>query len=198
LVAALRQQWPEVKITVRADSGFCRWRMLRWCEKHQVNYIVDIAKNERLHALSAKWQQRAERKYYKRGAKVRVFGQLNYKAKSWDRKRRVLAKAEHSERRANPRYVVTNLSGAAQRLYYELYCARGEMENRIKEQQLGLFSDRTSCHQWWANQFRLLVDVGRMPGSAGSKNLCKSYPRCPFSSFQWKGEWWWQWREAAS
>jgi hypothetical protein len=142
---------------MRADSGFCRWRMLRWCEGHQVNYIVGIAKNARLHTLSAKLQHRAERKYRKRSAKVRLFAQFKYKANTWDRKRRVLAKAEHSERGANPRYVVTNLSGAAQRLYDELYCARGEIENRIKEQQLGLFSDRTSCHEWWANQFRLLL-----------------------------------------
>ena len=89
--------------------------------------------------------------------KVRLFTQFQYKAKTWDKKRRVIAKAEHSERGANPRYVVTNLDGASQALYDELYCARGEMENRIKEQQLGLFSDRTSCHAWWANQFRLLL-----------------------------------------
>ena len=154
---ALRQRWPEVKITLRADSSFCRWKMLRWCERAGVSYIVGLAKNERLHALSAKLQKRAERKHRKSGRKVRLFGQFPYKAKTWDRKRRVIAKAEHSDRGANPRYVVTNLEGGCQALYDELYCARGEMENRIKEQQLGLFSDRTSCHAWWANQFRLLL-----------------------------------------
>jgi hypothetical protein len=157
LVGALRKQWPEVEITLRADSGFCRWKLLRWCETHQVDYIVGIAKNERLKALSAKLQQRAERKHRKSGQKVRLFRQFKYKAESWDRKRRIIAKAEHTVQGANPRFVVTNLSGSAQSLYDQLYCARGEMENRIKEQQLGLFSDRTSCHYWWPNQFRLLL-----------------------------------------
>jgi hypothetical protein len=131
--------------------------MLRWCERAGVSYIVGLAKNERLHIVSAKLQRRAERKHRKSGGKVRLFGQFLYKAKTWDKKRRVIAKAEHSDRGANPRYVVTNLEGSCQALYDELYCARGEMENRIKEQQLGLFSDRTSCHAWWANQFRLLL-----------------------------------------
>jgi hypothetical protein len=157
VVKALRKRWPEVKITLRADSSFCRWKMLRWCERAGVQYIVGLAKNERLHALSAKLQSRAERKHRRSGHKVRLFGQFQYKAKTWDKKRRVIAKAEHSDRGTNPRYVVTNLEGGCQALYDELYCARGEMENRIKEQQLGLFSDRTSCHAWWANQFRLLL-----------------------------------------
>lgn len=157
IVKGLRKHWPGVKITLRADSGFCRWRMLRWCEEHSVDYIVGIAKNDRLNALSAKLQGRAERKYRKSGAKVRLFSQLKYKANTWDRKRRVIVKAEYSQRGANPRYVLTSLPGQAQELYDQLYCARGEMENRIKEQQLGLFSDRTSAHEWWANQFRLLL-----------------------------------------
>jgi hypothetical protein len=157
LVKALRKRWPEVKITLRADSSFCRWKMLRWCERVRINCVVGLAKNERLHALSARLQRRAERKHRRSGHKVRLFGQFQYKAKTWDKKRRVIAKAEHSDRGANPRYVVTNLEGGCQALYDELYCARGEMENRIKEQQLGLSSDRTSCHAWWANQFRLLL-----------------------------------------
>src|SRR3981081_3338011 len=89
--------------------------------------------------------------------KARLFTEFEYKAASWDHKRRVIAKAEHTEKGSNPRYVVSNLAGEPQALYDELYCARGEMENRIKEQQLGLFSDRTSCHAWWANQLRLLL-----------------------------------------
>jgi hypothetical protein len=157
LVKALRKRWPKVKIILRADSGFCRWKMLRWCERVGVNYIVGLAKNQRLEALSAKLQKRAERKYQRSGSKVRLFASFKYKAKSWDKKRRVIAKAEHGDRGANPRYVVTNLAGRSQALYDELYCARGDMENRVKEQQLGLFSDRTSCHAWWANQFRLLL-----------------------------------------
>lgn len=157
LVKALRKRWPKVRIVLRADSGFCRWKMLRWCERVGINYIVGLAKNQRLQTLSTKLQKRAERKYQRTGSKVRLFASLKYKAKSWDKKRRVIAKAEHSERGANPRYVVTNLQGRSQALYDKLYCARGEMENRVKEQQLGLFSDRTSCHAWWANQFRLLL-----------------------------------------
>jgi hypothetical protein len=157
LVKALRKRWPKVKIILRADSGFCRWKMLRWCERAQIHYIVGLAKNERLNALSAKLRARAQRKHQKSGKKVRLFTQFKYKAKTWDKQRRVIAKAEHSARGANPRYVLTNLEAGAQRLYDTIYCARGEMENRIKEQQLGLFSDRTSCHAWWANQFRLLL-----------------------------------------
>jgi hypothetical protein len=157
LVGALRERWPEVKIILRADSGFCRWKMLRWCESHQVDYIVGIAKNERLKALSAKLGQRAERKHQKSGEKVRLFQRFKYRAGSWDKKRCIIAKAEHTAEGANPRFVVTNLIGRAQTLYDQIYCARGEMENRIKEQQLGLFSDRTSCHYWWPNQFRLLL-----------------------------------------
>src|SRR3979411_146096 len=91
--------------------------------------------------------------------KARLFTEFEYKAASWDHKRRVIAKAEHTQKGSNPRYVVSNLAGDAQALYDELYCARGEMENRIKEQQLGLFADRTSCHDWWANQFRLLLSA---------------------------------------
>ena len=157
LVGALREHWPEVKIILRADSGFCRWKMLRWCESHQVDYIVGIAKNERLKALSAKLEQRAERKYRKSGEKVRLFKRFKYKADSWDKKRCIIAKAEHTAQGANPRFIVTGLAGNVQKIYDQVYCARGEMENRIKEQQLGLFSDRTSCHYWWPNQFRLLL-----------------------------------------
>ena len=106
--------------------------MLRWCESHQVDYIVGIAKNERLKALSAKLEQRAERKHRKSGEKVRLFKQFKYRAGSWDKKRRIIAKAEHTALGVNPRFVVTNLAGGAQMLYEEIYCARGEMENRIK------------------------------------------------------------------
>jgi hypothetical protein len=178
LVKALRKRWPEVKITLRADSAFCRWKMLRWCERAGVNYLVGLAKNERLNALSAKLQRRAERKHQKTGRKVRLFTQFKYKAKTWDKKRRVIAKAEHSERGANPRYVVTNLEGRSERLHDDIYCARGEMENRIKEQQLGLFSDRTSCHAWWANQFRLLL-------SSAAHVLLEALRRLGLSGTEW-------------
>jgi hypothetical protein len=157
LTQRLRQVWPKVKIILRADGGFCRWRMLRWCERHDVKYIVGIGKNARLLALAKPTIDRAEAAHQKSEKKQRLFTSVKYAASTWDKKRRVILKAEHNSQGANPRFVVTNLLGPAKYLYEEVYCARGEMENRIKEQQLGLFSDRTSCSQWWANQFRLLL-----------------------------------------
>ena len=139
LVKRLRQRWPKVRIVLRADSGFCRWRILSWCERHAVEYIVGIARFERT------------------ATKQRVFDEFTYAAATWNRHRRIIVKGEHTAKGANPRYIVTNLSGAPKRLYDQVYCARGEMENRIKEQQLDLFADRTSCHRWWPNQFRLLM-----------------------------------------
>ena len=157
LVKRLRQRWPKVQIILRGDSGFCRWPILAWCDRHGVDYIVGIAKNARLNALSRADQDAAAATCAVRGRKVRRFTGFTYAAASWDRPRRVIAKAEHNPYGANPRYVVTSLSGQPQYLYERLYCARGDMENRIKEQQLGLFADRTSCHHWWPNQFRLLL-----------------------------------------
>jgi hypothetical protein len=125
LVKALRKRWPKVKIILRADSGFCRWKMLRWCERAGIHYLVGLAKNERLNTLSAKLHRRAQRRHQKTGHKVRLFSQFKYKAKTWDRKRRIIVKAEHSDRGANPRYVVTNLKGGSERLYDAIYCARG-------------------------------------------------------------------------
>ncbi len=157
LVKQLRQAWPKVKITWRADSGFCRWRVLSWCERHNVQYIVGIAKNARLLEASQRLMLRAERQYKSTGEKQRIFSEFEYAAEPWDHPRRIIAKAEYSALGSNPRYLVTNISGDAQQLYDELYCARGEMENRIKEAQLAMFADRTSCHRWWPNQFRLLL-----------------------------------------
>jgi len=157
LVGRLRQAWPGVKIVFRADSGFCRWRLLRWCEDHAVHYIVGLAKNSRVLALAEGLMEQARQQFESTKEKQRLFGEVSYAAGSWDRPRRVLVKAEHTTGGSNPRAVVANLEGEAQPLYDEVYCARGEMENRIKEQQLGLFADRTSCHAWWANQFRLLL-----------------------------------------
>ena len=157
LIKRLRQAWPKVEILVRADSGFCRWRMLRWFDRHGVDYVMGIAKNPRLHDQSLALRTLAQWRYWMMGEKQRLFSEVRYAAQTWDTPRRVIVKAEHSARGSNPRFVVTNLTGKAQRIYDRLYCARGEMENRIKEQQLGLFADRTSCHTWWANQFRLLL-----------------------------------------
>jgi hypothetical protein len=157
LVRRLRQAWPQVRLVVRADSGFCRWRMLRWCEDHGVGYVMGLAKNDRLLGLAQPLMDQAQTQHAQTQEKQRLFGAVQYAAKSWDRERRVIVKAEHTAKGSNPRFVVTNLQQEAQLLYDEVYCVRGEMENRIKEQQLGLFSDRTSCHDWWANQFRLLL-----------------------------------------
>jgi hypothetical protein len=159
LTKRLRQAWPAVKLIVRADSGFCRWRMLRWCERAGVDYLVGLARNSRLEALGRPLMTRAEAAYGIAETKQRLFGWLDYGAYSWDKARRVIAKAEYGTQGKNPRFVLTSLAGDAQQLYDEVYCARGEMENRIKEQQLGLFSDRTSCHDWWANQFRVLLSA---------------------------------------
>ncbi len=156
LVGELRQAWPEVRIILRADSGFCRHRMLTWCERHEVGYIVGLAKNARLNDQASMWMGWAEAAYHHGGEKQRLFAELRYGARTWGRRRRVIARLEHGPKGANPRYVVTNLAGDGQRLYDDLYCQRGEMENRIKE-QLALFADRTSAHVWWANQFRLLL-----------------------------------------
>ncbi len=157
LVKRLREVWPEVRIIFRGDSGFCRWRMLAWCERHDVGYIVGLARNDRLLAKIENHTQMAELSYGESREKVRWFTDLQYAAQTWDCKRRVVAKIEHTAKGANPRFVVTNLKGDPEPLYTEVYCARGDMENRIKEQQLGLFADRTSCHAWWPNQFRLLL-----------------------------------------
>lgn len=157
LVARLRAAWPKVKIIFRGDSGFCRWRLLRWCEVQEVGYLVGLAQNPRVLGLATNFRAQAQRDFQSQQQKQRRFGEVKYAAATWDKERRVLVKAEHTDQGSNPRFVVTNLEGEAQKLYDEVYCARGEMENRIKEQQLGLFADRTSCHGWWANQFRLLL-----------------------------------------
>ncbi len=157
LVKRLRQTWPKVRILLRADSGFCRWQMLRWCERHGVDYLVGIARNNRLNAQAKPFLDVAEQRFYDTGRKQRRFHVMFYAAHSWDQRRRIIVKAEHTAKGSNPRYLVTNLTAEAPYLYDRLYCARGEMENRIKEQQLDLFADRTSCHAWWPNQFRLLL-----------------------------------------
>jgi hypothetical protein len=157
LVTRLREVWPDVKITLRADSGFCRWKLMRWCDRHHVDYILGLARNTRLIEMSQDLIENAEEAFKQTGEKQRLFGELSYAAGTWERERRVIVKAEHLEKGSNPRFVVTSREGDPQPLYDDLYCARGEMENRIKEQQLGLFADRTSCHDFVANQFRLLL-----------------------------------------
>jgi hypothetical protein len=157
LIKRLRQAWPEVTIVLRADSGFCRRRILGWCERNNVHYVVGLAKNSRLNAMTELQRQRLARKFASTQLKQREFAELRYGARTWKTERRVIARLEHMDKGDNPRYIVTNVEGEAQGLYEEFYCARGEMENRIKEAQLGLFADRTSCEYFAANQFRLLL-----------------------------------------
>ncbi|MDB2673933.1 IS1380 family transposase [Akkermansiaceae bacterium] len=159
LVKRLRKAWPQVKIIFRADSGFCRWRMLRWCENNNVHYLVGLARNNRVTGLLQPTLDQAEISFQSSGKKQRLFTWLHYQAGTWDRARFVIGKAEHTAKGSNPRYLVTNLRGDARALYDKVYCPRGDMENRIKEQQLDLFADRTSCHRWWPNQHRLIMST---------------------------------------
>jgi Transposase DDE domain group 1 len=157
LVRRLREAWPDVKITIRADSGFCRWRLMRWCDSHGIGYVLGLARNQALERLAADWIGKADRQFKASSQPQRIFGSFAYAATSWDRQRRVIVKAEHTAQGPNPRFLVVNVPGDPQELYEDVYCQRGDMENRIKEQQLDLFADRTSCHRFLANQFRLLL-----------------------------------------
>jgi hypothetical protein len=159
LVERIRQQWPNVKIIFRGDGGFCRWRLMRWCDRRNVGYIIGLASNAVLERLSQQWTDQSGMQFQQTGQKQRIFGQFLYAAETWDCQRRVIVKAEHLPQGANHRFVVTNLDGEPQKLYDELYCQRGEAENKIKEQQLHLFADRTSCHDFVANQFRVLLSA---------------------------------------
>jgi len=157
IVNRLRRAWPKVRIIFRGDSGFCRWKLLRWCEKHDVDYVVGIARNKVLERLAEPYMQEAQKVFEESGVKQRDFHELTYAAKTWDRERRVVVKAEILPQGPNVRFVITNLKDNPRTVYDERYTARGDMENRIKEQQLGLFADRTSCHKFLANQFRVLL-----------------------------------------
>jgi hypothetical protein len=159
LVDKLRNAWPDVKITLRGDSGFCRWRLMRWCDSHGIGYVLGLAQNPVLRRAACDEMARAERQFEQTGQPQRIFGTFSYAASTWDRPRRVIVKAEHLEKGPNPRFIVVNVPGDPQGLYEDVYCQRGEMENRIKEQQLDLFADRTSCHRFLANQFRLLLSA---------------------------------------
>ena len=159
IVAQIRQAWPGVKITIRADSGFCREPIMAWCERDGVDFILGLAQNPRLVAMIAGEQEQAREGFQRTKEPTRVFAELRYRTlDSWSRERRVVAKAEHLAKGANPRFVVTSLLAegrAAMGLDEQDYCGRGEAENRIKEQQLHLFADRTSAGTMRANQVRL-------------------------------------------
>jgi hypothetical protein len=148
-----------VRIIFRGDSGFCRWKLMRWCDQHDVGYIIGLARNAVLEQWARPWTDASAAQFAQTHEKQRLFGEFPYDAETWDRQRRVIVKAEHLEQGPNSRFVVTNLAGSPQELYDALYCQRGDAENRIKEQQLGLFADRTSCHDFVANQFRVLLSA---------------------------------------
>jgi len=180
LVQRFRQVWPKVRIIFRGDSGFCRWRLMRWCDKHDIGYIIGLARNAVLERLSQPWADTSKAQFEATQQKQRVFGELSYAAETWDQPRRVIVKAEYLPQGENTRFVVTNLAGDGQELYDQLYCQRGEAENRIKEQQLGLFADRTSCHDFVANQFRVLL-------SAAAYILMDTLRRDALADTEWAG-----------
>jgi len=159
IVAQLREHWPRTRIIIRGDSGFCRESIMAWCEDNDIGYLLGLARNARLERTLGKAMHLARCAFERTRTTARCFRDFRYRTrKSWSRSRRVVGKAEYLSKGANPRFVVTNLSAhraGARRLYEQLYCARGEMENRIKEQQLGLFADRTSAATLRANQLRL-------------------------------------------
>jgi Transposase DDE domain group 1 len=159
IVGQIRARWPRVKILLRADSGFARDELMTWCETDGVDYVFGLARNERLVGAIADHLAAAELESLARGGPVRRFADFAWRTlDSWSRARRVVAKAEHLPKGPNPRFIVTSLPTSAddpRTLYEDVYCARGEVENRIKEQQLDLFADRTSAATMRANQLRL-------------------------------------------
>jgi hypothetical protein len=159
IVARIRERWPKVRIVVRGDNGFCREEIMAWCEANGVDFLLGLAKNARLKAILADSLAEARSCFEASGEASRVFKDFVYRTlDSWTRERRVVGKAEHLAKGANPRFVVTSIGAEemdARTLYEREYCARGEMENRIKEQQLDLFADRTSTHEMRSNQLRL-------------------------------------------
>jgi hypothetical protein len=161
IVKRLCFAWPEVKIVLRADSGFCRDEIMSWCEKNRVGYVFGLARNERLVKKLHRPMQEAKQEWKKTGKPARRFREFRYRTReSWERGRRVVGKAEYMDKGANPRFVVTSLGAAeieARSLYEDFNCARGDMENRIKEQQLDLFADRTSTSRLHSNQIRLYL-----------------------------------------
>ena len=157
LVKGFRKIWPDVKIIFRGDAGFCRHKMLSWCERHGVEYIVGMAKNSCLMRYVKTEVIIAQIAYEATHMIQRRFCQFDYAAKSWKETRRMVARIQYDEHGASVRLIITNRPGQAKTHYEQRYCQRGNMENMIKQQKLDLFSDRTSCHDFIANQMRLLL-----------------------------------------
>ena len=159
LVTRLRKAWPKVRIIVRGDSGFCRQRLIRWCERSGVGYVIGVARNARLHRIVAPWEAGMEKRYVKTRNKQRMIREFVYAADSWGRERRIVTRLEFGNQGANPRFIVTNLRRSAAALYDDLYCLRGEAENRIKETQLDLFGTRASGQKFLTNWLRILLSA---------------------------------------
>ncbi len=181
IVAQIRERWPTTTIVVRADSGFCRDDLMTWCEANDVQYVLGLAGNSRLVVKLAPEMRKAKRRSKRTGQPARVFTDFAYRTRqSWSAKRRVIGKGEWTQGAANPRFIVTNIhaaNGSARFLYEDVYCQRGEMENRLKECQGDLFADRTPAPTMRANQLRLwlssfayvLMCAVRRIGLAGTK-----------------------------
>jgi len=183
LVRRIRETFPKTKILFRADGGFCKPKIMRWCESNKVDYIIGFSSNKKLSRLTSDFCDDVKITYFLKEKKQKKYTELNYCAGSWESiERRVLVKCEHTFQGENVRYVVTSLKQTPKHLYEKIYCARGDMENRIKEQQLDLFSDRMSANKFQANWFRtlmscfayVLIDTIREVGLKGHA-LSKSY-----------------------
>jgi hypothetical protein len=147
-----------VRIVLRADSGFCRRRIMNWCERAGVHYVIGLARNARLEAQVQYAQLMLADEYQRSGVKQRWVSEFGYAAKTWSHERRVVTRLEWGPQGGNPRFVVTNvLEHAPEHVYDAIYCQRGEAENRIKEAQIGLFATRTSCRYFAVNQLRVLL-----------------------------------------
>jgi hypothetical protein len=178
IVAQIRTAWPETKIVLRGDSGFCRNEMMSWCENNRVEFVFGLARNPRLRRIIGAQMHEATQQWNQTGEPARVFTEFEYGAKKtkkggWDCRRRVVAKAEHIDGKENPRFVVTSLpeqAWGARALYEDLYCARGDMENRIKE-QFSLFADRVSAETMRANQMRLYLSAAAYILFSGLRRL---------------------------
>lgn len=175
IIGQIRAAWPSVQIIIRGDSGFCRNELMQWCELNGVDYLFGMARNKRLQRIIGHPLQQARQQWEQTRQPARVFTEFDYETKSgsWDRARRVVAKAEHIEDKSNPRFVVTSLLAQdwpAQQLYEQLYCMRGDMENRIKE-QLCLFAERVSAASMRGNQLRLYFSVIAYALMAGLRRL---------------------------
>lgn len=175
VVGQIRAAWPQVRIIVRGDSGFCRDELMKWCEENAVDYVFGMARNKRLQRIIGQQLHEARQQWEQSQESARIFTEFDYQTKSgsWARARRVVAKAEHIAGKSNPRFVVTSLPAPAwpaQPLYETLYCARGDMENRIKE-QLGLFAERVSTESLRGNQLRLYFSAIAYVLVAGMRRL---------------------------